>query len=258
MTTIEDAYSSVKYFDDLLKINIKYLNGVYDETCYHYGNINMDTLSIIDELKVINRLGFYTINTQLSSQHIDWVKNSNQNANIYNHTYKENINDGNWVCYQHRGFIEGLYKSKYDDILIDFLENCNDIYYIIEPKNGYIKTNIDNNVLDNQHSLYKSDRLYLSRETRISGNSLCYDYGINYPHLVNKLFNSCIQTSYWRNGNTTTSLEGRRDEIVELHDDYDNILKVLNKTSSLVIITKDFNTSFSLEDLLINFFTNHV
>jgi hypothetical protein len=257
MVSIEEEYNIVNCFDDLLKINIKYLNGIYDETCYRYGEIRYGLLSQIPKIKILNRLGFYTINFEPSKQYISWINHNNVNKN--SPTYKEGISDGYWCCLQERGYIEGLFESKHTQMLIEHLQYYSEFYYIIEHKDGKIISNIDSTTIDAQNSTFKKDRLYLSRETFISGQSLCYEYGNDYPNLLNKLFNSCIQKAYWKNGLTSISCEkGRRKEIVEFHEEYENILDVLVNTSSLTLITKDYNSKLSLEDLLIDFFTNDV
>ena len=65
--TVEEEYENVKTFDDLLKINIKFLNGTYDHTCYYCTKINDETLPLVDNLKIINKLGFYTYDGQPST-----------------------------------------------------------------------------------------------------------------------------------------------------------------------------------------------
>ena len=53
-------------FTELIQYNLKFLNGELDKTFYHGGPVDPETLPLLDKLKSINSLGFFTIAGQPS------------------------------------------------------------------------------------------------------------------------------------------------------------------------------------------------
>ena len=50
--SIEEAYDQVQTYQDLLTINLKFLNGIYNYTCYHGGPVCSENLPLIYDLKI--------------------------------------------------------------------------------------------------------------------------------------------------------------------------------------------------------------
>jgi hypothetical protein len=57
-------YSKMKTFQQLCDSNVAFLNGEYDETFYHNGPVDDETIPLLDDLKRINKLGFISMEGQ--------------------------------------------------------------------------------------------------------------------------------------------------------------------------------------------------
>jgi len=125
MSTIEQEYSLVKTFDELIKTNIKFLNGTYDHTCYHCVPVDEETMPMLDDLKVVNKLGFFTTDSQPETGF---------------ERFTEINGCGYYTLYEQRSYLEG-FVSNYKN-LKKYLQSIPDIYYLIEYPDDTYNTNI--------------------------------------------------------------------------------------------------------------------
>ena len=149
MSTIEEEYSLVKNFDDFIKTNIKFLNGIYDHTAYHYAPVNDETIPLLYDLKIVNKLGFFTHNGQ--------PNNNNERFMDFNGC-------GIYECYQQRGYLEGYIEIKNIKNLKKYLEPNLDIYYSIEYPDELFITNIP---FQNKHFSLNRSIHYIKNSNKI-------------------------------------------------------------------------------------------
>jgi len=61
---MEHLYEKTKTFQDLIDLNLLFINGKIDQTIYHLGCLDNETLPYIEELIKINQLGLLTVESQ--------------------------------------------------------------------------------------------------------------------------------------------------------------------------------------------------
>ena len=222
--SIEEAYDQVQTYQDLLTINLKFLNGIYNYTCYHGGPVCSETLPLLYDLKILNKLGYYTHNGQPSSSKTSFIlSDESSEFRTFNRVY---------TCWQQRGYLCGYIQLSNIKNLKTFLK-AQDVYYSIEyPCNGITETNIpfDRYRNKNYFSLIRSMN-FLSNDENI----------IDIP---DNTWNISYMTSI-PDGST-------RYEVDELH--LFPIMKILQDCISLTITTVDYNSTVNLEKLMIQYF----
>jgi hypothetical protein len=123
-------------FDDLIKYNLKFLNGELQETFYHSGPVDPETVPLLGKLKTINSFGFFSLEGQPSlcdkPKFVSktWVNNAGEKQG--NWWYK--AEQKSYIC----GFIE---ESDKNENLLKYLLNNDKIYINISRKNGNYFTN---------------------------------------------------------------------------------------------------------------------
>jgi hypothetical protein len=110
-----DEYKKVTSYDELLKLNVDFINGVINWTPYHQQSLKVGPLK--DELINVNEMGFLTLGGQCAED------TPTQEKKLFL--------DG----YIHPDFVRNLTK---------YLKNKKKLEYFIELPNKEIKTNIRN------------------------------------------------------------------------------------------------------------------
>jgi len=186
MATIEEEYALVKTFDDFIKTNIKFLNGIYNHTAYHVAPVNEETIPMLDDLKIVNKLGYFTIDSQPSSSE---------------ERFREFNGYGFYNLFQERGYLQGFIHNHKN--LKEYLESKNEIYYLISyPDLSYI-SNIpfeDSKCFRTNREIYyyknNSEKIYLSEwEEGYSGiqnfNYFYDDYNL-FNDSIKKVLDDCV------------------------------------------------------------------
>lgn len=116
-------------FTELIQYNLKFLNGELDKTFYHDGPFDPETLPLLDKLKSINSLGFFTIAGQPSLCKEGVVTVNSKTKKVNDKT------EGNWY-----------YKIKQKSYLVGFIEKSEStkklLLYLHKNKNDKVHINI--------------------------------------------------------------------------------------------------------------------
>jgi len=110
----------VKNFQDFIKSNLLFLNGEYKQTAYHCGPVHEETIPILFNLKILNKLGMFTYDSEPPYSEERFIE-----INGY----------GYYELFQQRAYLEGYIENKNATKLKKFLDSQNDIYYSIEYSN---------------------------------------------------------------------------------------------------------------------------
>lgn len=74
-----EMYQNVKTWKDLCETNVKFLQGEYKQTFYHWGPIDRETNELVEDLIELNKLGIYTTNSQ---PYLDTINEPNGSRQI--------------------------------------------------------------------------------------------------------------------------------------------------------------------------------
>lgn len=124
-------FDKLKKFEDYQTYICKYLNGEYENTPWHYGEIDTETINLLYDLKNLNKLGFITINSQPGT----YIKTDK---------YME----------LQRGYIEGFMKK---NLFNKLLKNIKSI------KNNFViyYYNFNKKQIDSYPKIFKNNDYYL-------------------------------------------------------------------------------------------------
>jgi hypothetical protein len=177
---IDCRWYQVKTYDDLLKLNIEFINGKIERTPYHWGPLHTSSQQLIDNLVELHHYGILTVNGQesLCNYNIYQPGRPNIEKLISGYDYDILMKD-HWTSVEQRGYL--CFYVNIDNIelaksLIEQLHHNdkNLIYKIIQ----------NNKIITNMPEQDKKFNL-----TRIS-KSLT-------PETKNNLWEYC--TNFWRN-----------------------------------------------------------
>jgi hypothetical protein len=124
-------------FTDLIKYNLKFLNGQLKGTFYHDRPVNSETVPLLDKLKKINEFGFFTIEGQPSlCEGPTFISKTWKNA--------KGETEGNWwVKTQQIGYLVGfIQKTPKTRELFDYLSETDKVYFGISSEDGKYVSNL--------------------------------------------------------------------------------------------------------------------
>ena len=246
--TIEDEYSDAKTFQDLRDINVKFLKGIYDHTAYHGGPVDSETIPLLDDLCRLNTLGAYTFCGQPGLCTFREVRK----IPIRDDDIKKGIISV-FECHQQRAYLDMFIERKYIRSFKSYLKTFykHDVYYFIDYDDDYdiIDTNIPYTVDPDSKNKSKMFHMHRTAHIAIQGFKINEEM---YKHILPTITNwtkgtgACISSDYTLYA----------DEIKDLHS-YCNA-EVFKDCIGLVLVTSEYDSSISLEKLMIDFFTNVV
>lgn len=123
-------YSAVTTFDELIQANVAFLEGKVEETPYHYGPIDPETVPLVGKLVALNKKGFLSTNGQPALIEMGVMPD----------TCNKNRKDcGNvWYIDQQKSYIDGYVKLEKVASLIQYLLSRSDIYFVVYGPDGMI------------------------------------------------------------------------------------------------------------------------
>jgi hypothetical protein len=227
-TTIEDAYKAANTYEDMCMINVKFLKGVYTHTAYHVGPVNTETIPLLDDLCKLNVLGLYTYNGQPSSTTVD----DSYSTNVVHY-------------YQTRGYLDALIQNKYISMLKIFLDLHYDcVYYFFEHTDGATETNIP----------FVDSTIHGSIDYPLSRKATIITSGFTVTPIMHDMI--AANVNMWNDGGDACIPEFGCDlqEQIQLHELEGVNPDVFNDCTAVVLVTRDYNSSVSLEKLMLEFF----
>lgn len=135
--------------------------------------------------------------------------------------YNDKNETGMLVSSERKSYIEGLIKKEYVNKLIRYLKNNSSIYFIIWDHEKLIYTNIP----------FDENGIYITARVKENNNNW---EELNYISNKNNLFR----------------------ESLEDHSIYPSIVKIFTVLNHVTVVSKDFCSNISLEDILLNFLKN--
>lgn len=216
-TEIDMMYKSVKTYKDLLNVNIKFLKGEIEQTLYHLAPVNEETIPLLDNLIRLNKLGYYTTGGQPALCE-------------YNEQVKIEPNVVQYYSMEQKPFIEGLIEKKIVKKLTKFLKEQHDMYYLISYKNNKTETNIP----------FGDDMYNMTREK---------------SHVDINMLKDEPWSEYTNIPNIYQETETFYDEAYYHHNEYPNIVKLIDKCYHLIVVGKEYGKDIQLEERLLEFFT---
>lgn len=239
MATIEDAYRAAKSFDDLCRINVQFLNGTYDHTAYHCGPVDDETIPLLDDLCLVNSLGFYTYSGQPSDCDME---QSCKSPCI-------------WKCWQSRGYLNGFIDNKYIDDLryyLDYKKESNGVYYSIE----YSDLTYENTIPFQTYTYPNGKKSKLYKTHRISWISAS-GFTMTEDDVKKNICHNVTNWEYPGVGAHLSEYSCEHNELIDLHIDCGVDTTIFKNCASVQLVTRDFDSSLSLEKLIIDFFVSH-
>jgi hypothetical protein len=221
-------YSNIKTYQDLCNVNVKFLRGEYDSTAYHGGPICEETIQLVDDLCIINKMGVYTFCGQPSDRSFS--------ENLFEN--KNNLNLNILTCYEQRGYLDCFVNIDYIDKIKKSISE--DIYYYVEYPCGKIETNIQ--FVDGKYRLHREAKMI------ISGFDIApemYDF-IKPKNWEDETFGACISQK---------SIVSLQDEI-DLHLNHGIKLSIFKNLVLLCLVNRDFNSPTSIEKFMIQVMSN--
>lgn len=225
-------YSKMKTFDELCNSNVEFLNGKYTETFYHLGPVDEETIPLLDDLRRINKLGFFSTEGQpakLADQESDEIQRSYLMGFFKNYKTTEEfikyINDHN---------------ARHPDKFIFFVLN---IFDKKEEADRYI-TNINYDTL-----ITEDDRKIFDEFEGLNLTKWVDDGDSRFDH-TNKFTNSKNVVEVLYSNQWIREEEG---EVEYFFDAIKHIMKSEKVLSMINIIGKDYGYKFSLEKFVEQF-----
>src|SRR5690606_27389246 len=118
-----DEWNNLKTYDDVLRMNIKYLKGIINYTPYHLGPLDDSHKYLADNLITLHEYRIYTDNGQAPLKE-------------YNIPYDD---FKNLYSMEQKSYLEGMMPKEYTLQLIKYLEQFKDIKYCFLRQGIYNK-----------------------------------------------------------------------------------------------------------------------
>lgn len=114
-------FETVQTYKQLLDTNIKFLKGEIEETPYHGGPVDTETLPLLEDLVMLNEKGFFTVSSQPSMKTKVFVDK----------TWKKNgIIQGNWWYEsEQKSYVEGYIPKDQLSEFQSFIKKTSECYY---------------------------------------------------------------------------------------------------------------------------------
>ena len=184
------VYNHVQNFNDLLEVNIAFLQGKINYT-YYYGsitdtepNLNPDTVLLLDKLVELHKLGFYTMDGQGS---LKKIKN-------FNHIY---TGQNMWMETEQKSYLQGYMKKEYVYDLLRYLQTQNVFYVFKDPVTwDILATNMDDSRYNVTRHRSHVDRYQLHNEPWIYSTNTHISFDDrgdhDYPNVQRILEENCV------------------------------------------------------------------
>lgn len=241
--TIEDAYANAKTYQDMCDINVLFLEGVYDHTAYHCGPVDSETVPLLTDLCTLNKLGMYTYCGQPSTNDIMLVARTEKEKEKH-----ENVKV--WTCYQQRGFIDGFVLAEHLPALKTYLKEQDGVYYFFDYPDSSTETNIpfvQKKKIHNSIAPYKCFPLARYANLATSGFDIT-------PEMKDHVAATIKDDAWDVEGCCMTEHGCDLQEEIDLHTGECVDPRIFDKCAAIKIVGRDYNSSVSLEKLMIDFF----
>jgi hypothetical protein len=213
-------WKSIKTLQEMFYCNIAFIKGHIAESFYHYGELEIDSKLLIDDLVKLHHYGIFTVNGQGSVI---------ESKKFINKTWKNvhNKECGNWyVSIEQKPFLCGFIEIKYFDELLKYLNNL----HFTDDKIYYVFSSIDKPVITNL-------------------NTNCYTVtrDKSYYNIDDE------EQTKWRDYTLFQPYEKYIE--YETFNEYEDIYNIIKKDYIYFeITTKNYGSSISIEKTLLNFF----
>ena len=267
MEEMRVAYSSVETYDDLLNRNIDYLNGRLKANPYTHSSIlnDNDMSPLIPKLIELTKLGYYTITGQPNKAAynvLSTCSNNNNNNNNNNNSSSDSNSSSNsnsnsnsidsttvYLSIEQRNYTSGLLEDNLARYLKDYLDNCkhkNHIYYRIEFDNdqGYY---IQSNMPYNSNNYFNLSRKYECSSQQQQQQQQHHHHQQQQQRQRNNDY------SIWNEYCNCWNDVNHRRNVFYQYKDYPKIMNIFLKCAGVYIVTKDYNSKISVEDIMKDF-----
>lgn len=215
-------YSNIKTYQDLCNVNVKYLRGEYDRSAYHSGPICEETIQLVDDLCIINKMGVYTFCGQPSDKSFS--------ENLIENQLKLNI----LTCYEQKGYLDCFVHIDYVDKIKKSIGE--DIYCYVEYPDGKSETNIQ--FVDGKYALHREARVI------VSGFDIVPEM---YDFIKPKTWGTEISGGACISQKCIASLQ----EEIDIHFKHGVKSSIFENLVLLRLVNRDFNSPTSIEKFMI-------
>jgi len=122
-------YHLVQNYRDLLDMNVAFLSGDFQETFYHLGPVELETVPLLENLKKVNDFGFHSIEGQPAVPLSYWNEYSPDNTLLTVKQLRKYRNAREIVWIEQKPYIVGFIENRIRNQLASFLLDEPDIYF---------------------------------------------------------------------------------------------------------------------------------